>query len=117
MIARTAVAQDETSGDGTTSTVLFIGELMKQSERYIDEGLSQLIFFAFVLGERAVPSEIYYFGYCEQHIVINLVIGFYACLLLSTLLHFVSIRRFTMCLKTCKRVPDLCIVDHIISLL
>ncbi|RWW13007.1 hypothetical protein GW17_00023304 [Ensete ventricosum] len=39
MIARTAVAQDETSGDGTTSTVLFIGELMKQSERYIDEGL------------------------------------------------------------------------------
>ncbi|RWW74136.1 hypothetical protein BHE74_00017941 [Ensete ventricosum] len=37
MIARTAVAQDETSGDGTTSTVLFIGELMKQSERYIDE--------------------------------------------------------------------------------
>jgi hypothetical protein len=39
MIARTAVAQDDTSGDGTTSTVLFIGELMKQSERRIDEGL------------------------------------------------------------------------------
>ncbi|KAL6213766.1 hypothetical protein ACLB2K_013208 [Fragaria x ananassa] len=39
MIARTAVAQDDISGDGTTSTVLFIGELMKQSERYIDEGL------------------------------------------------------------------------------
>lgn len=38
MIARTAVAQDDISGDGTTSTVLFIGELMKQSERYIDEG-------------------------------------------------------------------------------
>lgn len=38
MIARTAVAQDDASGDGTTSTVLFIGELMKQSERYIDEG-------------------------------------------------------------------------------
>ncbi|XWS46396.1 hypothetical protein CRYUN_Cryun14cG0062200 [Craigia yunnanensis] len=37
MIARTAVAQDDISGDGTTSTVLFIGELMKQSERYIDE--------------------------------------------------------------------------------
>ncbi|KAL0431298.1 UNVERIFIED_CONTAM: T-complex protein 1 subunit zeta 1 [Sesamum radiatum] len=33
MIARTAVAQDDTSGDGTTSTVIFIGELMKQSER------------------------------------------------------------------------------------
>ncbi|CAL5324845.1 unnamed protein product [Camellia sinensis] len=39
MIARTAVAQDDISGDGTTSTVLFIGELMKQSERYIDEGM------------------------------------------------------------------------------
>lgn len=38
MIARTAVAQDETSGDGTTSTVLFIGELMKQAERYISDG-------------------------------------------------------------------------------
>lgn len=38
MIARTAVAQDDISGDGTTSTVLFIGELMKQSDRYIDEG-------------------------------------------------------------------------------
>lgn len=40
MIARTAVAQDDSSGDGTTSTVLFIGELMKQSERRIDEGFS-----------------------------------------------------------------------------
>lgn len=39
MIARTAVAQDDISGDGTTSTVLFIGELMKQAERYISEGM------------------------------------------------------------------------------
>lgn len=38
MIARTAVAQDDISGDGTTSTVIFIGELMKQADRYIDEG-------------------------------------------------------------------------------
>lgn len=44
MIARTAVAQDDTSGDGTTSTVLFIGELMKQSERCIDEGLPYIFF-------------------------------------------------------------------------
>lgn len=42
MIARTAVAQDDMSGDGTTSTVIFIGELMKQSERYIDEGIYHL---------------------------------------------------------------------------
>ena len=38
MIARTAVAQDDISGDGTTSTVIFIGELIKQSEQCIDEG-------------------------------------------------------------------------------
>lgn len=39
MIARTAVAQDDITGDGTTSMVLFIGELMKQAERYLGEGL------------------------------------------------------------------------------
>ena len=33
MIARSAVAQDDISGDGTSSTVLFTGELMKQAER------------------------------------------------------------------------------------
>ncbi len=38
MIARTAVAQDEVTGDGTTSTVLMVGELMKQAERYLAEG-------------------------------------------------------------------------------
>ena len=39
LIARTATAQDEFTGDGTTSNVLFIGELLKQSERYLQEGL------------------------------------------------------------------------------
>ena len=39
MIARTTLAQDDTIGDGTSSTVLFIGELMKQSERCTDEGV------------------------------------------------------------------------------
>lgn len=39
MIARTAVAQDDISGDGTTSTVLVIGELMQQAERFISEGM------------------------------------------------------------------------------
>jgi T-complex protein 1 subunit zeta len=38
MIARAATAQDDMVGDGTTSNVLFIGELMKQSERFIAEG-------------------------------------------------------------------------------
>lgn len=39
MIARTAVAQDDQTGDGTTSTVLLVGELMKQAERYTSEGV------------------------------------------------------------------------------
>ncbi len=39
MIARAATAQDEITGDGTTSCVLLIGELLKQADRYISEGL------------------------------------------------------------------------------
>eukprot|EP01117_Protostelium_nocturnum_P020517 TRINITY_DN9269_c0_g1_i1.p1 TRINITY_DN9269_c0_g1~~TRINITY_DN9269_c0_g1_i1.p1 ORF type:complete len:538 (-),score=141.00 TRINITY_DN9269_c0_g1_i1:77-1690(-) len=39
LIARTATAQDDITGDGTTSNVLLIGELLKQSERFLGEGL------------------------------------------------------------------------------
>lgn len=39
MIARAATAQDEITGDGTTSVVLLVGELLKQANRYISEGL------------------------------------------------------------------------------
>jgi T-complex protein 1 subunit zeta len=39
MIARAATAQDDVTGDGTTSVVLLVGELLKQAERYISEGL------------------------------------------------------------------------------
>lgn len=39
MIARAATAQDETTGDGTTSNVLLIAELLKQAERFVQEGL------------------------------------------------------------------------------
>jgi T-complex protein 1 subunit zeta len=39
LIARTAVAQDDNTGDGTTSTVVLIGELMKQAERFLSEGV------------------------------------------------------------------------------
>ena len=39
MIARTAVAQDDQVGDGTTSVVLLVGELLKQSDRFISEGV------------------------------------------------------------------------------
>jgi len=39
MIGRAATAQDDITGDGTTSNVLFIGELMRQAERYLGEGV------------------------------------------------------------------------------
>ncbi|KAI9184152.1 T-complex protein 1 subunit zeta [Blastocladiella emersonii ATCC 22665] len=39
MIARAATAQDEITGDGTTSIILLVGELLKQADRYISEGL------------------------------------------------------------------------------
>ncbi|CAH0548886.1 unnamed protein product [Brassicogethes aeneus] len=39
LIARASTAQDDMTGDGTTSTVLVIGELLKQADIYISEGL------------------------------------------------------------------------------
>ena len=39
LIARASTAQDDMTGDGTTSTVLLIAELLKQAELYISEGL------------------------------------------------------------------------------
>eukprot|EP00162_Nutomonas_longa_P003946 comp14726_c0_seq1/m.21489 comp14726_c0_seq1/g.21489 ORF comp14726_c0_seq1/g.21489 comp14726_c0_seq1/m.21489 type:complete len:542 (-) comp14726_c0_seq1:164-1789(-) len=39
LIARTATAQDEICGDGTTSNVLLIGEIMKQCEQYLSDGV------------------------------------------------------------------------------
>jgi len=39
LIARASTAQDDVTGDGTTSTVLLIGEFLKQAENYISEGL------------------------------------------------------------------------------
>lgn len=39
IIARTATAQDDITGDGTTSNVLFTGELLKQAERHLIENV------------------------------------------------------------------------------
>ena len=39
MIARAATAQDDITGDGTTSNVLIIGEALKQCERFLSEGV------------------------------------------------------------------------------
>lgn len=39
LIARAATAQDDVTGDGTTTSVLFTGELLKQAERFLAEGV------------------------------------------------------------------------------
>eukprot|EP00698_Gefionella_okellyi_P019357 TRINITY_DN5920_c0_g1_i1.p1 TRINITY_DN5920_c0_g1~~TRINITY_DN5920_c0_g1_i1.p1 ORF type:complete len:536 (+),score=167.21 TRINITY_DN5920_c0_g1_i1:53-1660(+) len=39
LIARSATAQDDITGDGTTSNVLLIGELLRQTERFLAEGI------------------------------------------------------------------------------
>merc|ERR1719464_1320118 len=39
LIARASTAQDDVTGDGTTSTVLLIGEFLKQADLFITEGL------------------------------------------------------------------------------
>ncbi|CEP61444.1 chaperonin-containing T-complex subunit CCT6 LALA0_S03e03004g [Lachancea lanzarotensis] len=39
MIARAAAAQDEITGDGTTTVVCLVGELLKQAHRFIQEGV------------------------------------------------------------------------------
>lgn len=39
LIAKASTAQNDETGDGTTSTVLLIGELLKQAEMYVSEGL------------------------------------------------------------------------------
>lgn len=39
LIARSATAQDDITGDGTTTNVLLIGELLKQAYRFLSEGV------------------------------------------------------------------------------
>lgn len=39
LIAKACTAQNDVTGDGTTSTVLLIGELLKQAENYISDGV------------------------------------------------------------------------------
>ncbi|KAM9045582.1 T-complex protein 1 subunit zeta-2 isoform 2-T5 [Megaptera novaeangliae] len=41
LIAKVATAQDDITGDGTTSNVLIIGELLKQGDLYMSEVLAQ----------------------------------------------------------------------------
>jgi len=64
MIARTAVAQDDQVGDGTTSVVLLVGELLKQADRYISEGVHPTVIgegFDLAKKEALVVSSFFFF--------------------------------------------------------
>jgi len=39
LIARIATSQDDATGDGSTSAVLFVGEVLKQAEQYLGQGV------------------------------------------------------------------------------
>jgi len=64
MIARAATAQDDITGDGTTSNVLIVGELLKQAEHFISEGLHpRIITEGFDLAKKealSVSSKIFF---------------------------------------------------------
>lgn len=64
MIARSATAQDEIVGDGTTSNVLLIGALMKQAERLLGEGIHpRVITEGYELGRREALNFLETFKY------------------------------------------------------
>lgn len=45
LIAKVATAQDDITGDGTTSNVLIIGELLKQADLYVSEVYMRFSYF------------------------------------------------------------------------
>ena len=72
LIARASTAQDDMTGDGTTSTVLLIGELLKQADIFLCEGLHPRIVTEGydlaraksleILDEMKVPIEVSFFA-------------------------------------------------------
>ena len=66
MIGRSATAQDDMVGDGTTTNVLFIGELMRQAERYIGDGVHPRILVDGI--ELAKNEALKYLEQCKQKV-------------------------------------------------
>lgn len=74
MIARAATAQDDICGDGTTSVVLLVGELLKQADRYISEGLHpRIITDGFEIAKiEALKVNFREENWCWSHTLANL---------------------------------------------
>lgn len=72
MIAKATTAQDDVTGDGTTSTVLFIGELLKQADLYVSEVcVKELLMQEFCL----FFLKIFIFVSCKYFSIIYVISG------------------------------------------
>jgi len=69
MIGRAATAQDDIVGDGTTTNVLFIGEIMRQAERYLGEGVHPRIIVDGL--EAAKVESLKFLDTCKHEVEIN----------------------------------------------
>uniref|UniRef100_A0A8C6QTM9 Chaperonin containing TCP1 subunit 6B n=1 Tax=Nannospalax galili TaxID=1026970 RepID=A0A8C6QTM9_NANGA len=90
VIAKVAASQDHITGDGTTSNVLIIGELLKQANLYISEGLHPRIIIKAleVLEEIKVEKEM------KREIPLDVIICCFHTLLLQSVVDAVlAIRR------------------------
>lgn len=58
LIARVATAQDDITGDGTTSNVLIIGELLKQADLYISEVIYVMLIRMFSVAVPILPNYV-----------------------------------------------------------
>ena len=77
MIARAATAQDEITGDGTTTVILLVGELLKQAERFISEGVHpQVIVDGF---EIARETSLEFLDQFKQRLKLLIVNSFANC--------------------------------------
>lgn len=61
LIAKVATAQDDITGDGTTSNVLIIGELLKQADLYVSEVHMRFSYFYFEF-QVMFPSNLVFFS-------------------------------------------------------
>ncbi|KAG5356217.1 T-complex protein 1 subunit zeta [Yarrowia sp. B02] len=56
LIARAATAQDDITGDGTTSVVLYVGEMLRQAERFVTEMHPRVIAEGFEIARKEALS-------------------------------------------------------------
>ena len=92
LIARVATAQDDITGDGTTSNVLIIGELLKQADLYISEVSTYINIIRLTTNPnfRAITSA-------EQFLIADKIARFYSVnviLVLSRIAMFIRAHTF-----------------------